>query len=65
MTRRIDIGGDQGRHPEGIEVGRPVDDGRDPDCPHWSPAVGYAALAWAVVWLLWLATCELIELIRH
>ena len=64
MTRRIDIGGRQGRGDLESEPHH-IDDGRDPNRPHWRTAAGLALLAWAVVWLLWLATCELIELIRH
>lgn len=42
-----------------------LDDGRDPNRPHWRTAVGLALLAWAVVIASALAACQLAELIRH
>ena len=63
MTHRIDIGGNQGRG--NPEAGHEVNDSRDADWPHWAPAIWYAVLAWALVWLAWVSVCELVELIKH
>ena len=64
MTHRIDIGGRQGRGDIESEPHH-LDDGRDPDRPHWRTAAGLALLAWAVVIVSALAACQLAELIRH
>lgn len=63
MTRRINLDGNQGRGDP--EAGHEINDGRDADRPHWSPAFWYAVLAWALVWLAWVSVCELVELIKH
>lgn len=68
---RIDIGGDQGRHPDGVEVGKPASRFRDSvigDCPPEcdislpgdgaSPGLGLlAALAIAVVTVIAVVSC--------